>query len=111
MIKPLADRIIVKELEKAKEKMSAGGIILTGQDKSSRHIEGVVVAVGRGRIAEPQSIPDSGVGLSMTNWPFYPMEVKVGDEVVFSFGEEYTIRGEKMYILKENDILAIISKE
>jgi len=32
-------------------------------------------------------------------------------EVVFSFGEEYTIRGEKMYILKENDILAIISKE
>ena len=107
MLKPLADRIVVKEVE-SKEETTGSGIILDAGSKTSRHREGVVVSVGRGRIAEPTSIDVAG--MAANHFAFYPMETKVGDTVVYTFGDEFTISGEKLTVLREQDVLAIIEK-
>ncbi len=91
-IKPLADRILVKPL--AREEMTKGGIYLpdTVKDKPQ---EGTVVAVGTGKRNEKGDL--------------IPMEVKVGDVVIYSKygGTEIKEDGEEMMILRESDILAI----
>jgi chaperonin GroES len=87
-VKPLHDRVIVKPAEKAEK--TAGGIIIpdTAQDKPQ---QGEVVAVGDGRKDEP-------------------MTVKVGDVVLFGKygGTEIELDGDKLLLLKESDIFAII---
>lgn len=93
-IRPLHDRIILKRTEK--ETKSAGGIVLTGSaaEKSTR---GEVIAVGNGRILE--------------NGEVRPLDVKVGDTVIFSEGyglKTEKIEGEEVLILSESDILAIV---
>ncbi|WP_022940885.1 co-chaperone GroES [Psychromonas hadalis] len=93
-IRPLHDRIILKRTEQ--ETKSAGGIVLTGSaaEKSTR---GEVIAVGNGRILE--------------NGEVRPLDVKVGDMVIFSEGyniKTEKIDGEEVLILSENDILAIV---
>ena len=93
-IRPLHDRIILKRTEQ--ETKSAGGIILTGSaaEKSTR---GEVIAVGNGRILE--------------NGEVRPLDVKVGDIVIFSEGynlKTEKIEGEEVLILSESDILAIV---
>jgi chaperonin GroES len=93
MLKPLADRVIVKGLE-AEEK-TAGGIVLpdTAREKPQ---EGEVVAVGPGKVTESGKV--------------VPLEVCVGDRVVFSKygGDEITHDGEEYKILRESDILAVL---
>ncbi len=93
-IRPLHDRIIVKRKET--ESKSAGGIVLTGSaaNKSNR---GKVIAVGKGRILD--------------NGKIKPLDVKVGDVVIFSDG--YGVKTEKLddeeiLIMSESDVLAII---
>ncbi|MDN2663831.1 co-chaperone GroES [Psychromonas sp. B3M02] len=93
-IRPLHDRVILKRTEQ--ETKSAGGIVLTGSaaEKSTR---GEVIAVGNGRILE--------------NGEVRPLDVKVGDTVIFSEGyglKTEKIEGEEVLILSENDILAIV---
>ena len=93
-IRPLHDRVILKRTEK--ETKSAGGIVLTGSaaEKSTR---GEVIAVGKGRILE--------------NGEVRPLDVKVGDTVIFSEGyglKTEKIEGEEVLILSESDILAIV---
>ncbi|WP_094752348.1 co-chaperone GroES [Psychromonas sp. CD1] len=93
-IRPLHDRIILKRMEQ--ETTSAGGIVLTGSaaEKSTR---GEVIAVGNGRVLE--------------NGDVRPLDVKVGDIVIFSEGysvKTEKIDGEEVLILSENDILAIV---
>ena len=93
-IRPLHDRVIIKR--KAVESKSAGGIVLTGSaaEKSTR---GEVVAVGNGRILE--------------NGEVRALDVKVGDQVIFSEGygaKVEKIDGEEVLILSEGDILAIV---
>ena len=87
-VKPLHDRVIVKPAEKAEK--TAGGIIIpdTAQDKPQ---QGEVVAVGDGKKDEP-------------------MTVKVGDVVLFGKygGTEIELDGDKLLLLKESDIFAII---
>lgn len=93
MLKPLADRVLVKVEEE--ETKTMGGILLpdTAQKKSQK---GVVVAVGSGKMTE------EGKRL--------PMEVKEGDEVLFAkySGTEIEDKGEKYLLLSERDILAIL---
>ena len=93
MLKPLADRVLVKVEEE--ETKTMGGILLpdTAQKKSQK---GVVVAVGSGKMTE------EGKRL--------PLEVKEGDEVLFakSSGTEIEDKGEKYLLLSERDILAIL---
>ncbi len=92
MLKPLANRVLVKVEEETK---TMGGILLpdTAQKKSQK---GVVVAVGSGKMTE------EGKRL--------PLEVKEGDEVLFAkySGTEIEDKGEKYLLLSERDILAIL---
>ena len=93
MLKPLADRVLVKVEEE--ETKTMGGILLpdTAQKKSQK---GVVVAVGSGKMTE------EGKRL--------PLEVKEGDEVLFAkySGTEIEDKGEKYLLLSERDILAML---
>jgi chaperonin GroES len=94
-IKPLGDRILVKQLE-AEEK-SKGGIILPDTAKEKPK-EGTVKAVGTGKILE--------------NGKVQPLSVKAGDHILFSSyaGTEVKLDGEEYIIMKEEDILGIVSK-
>ncbi|MGI5309042.1 co-chaperone GroES [Rheinheimera sp. WS51] len=92
-IRPLHDRVIIKRLEA--ETKSAGGIVLTGTsaEKSTR---GEVVAVGNGRVLD--------------NGDVKPLDVKVGDKVLFGNYVERTekIEGQEYVITKEDNILGVI---
>jgi len=93
-IRPLHDRVIVERQEV--ESKSAGGIVLTGSaaEKSTR---GVVLAVGKGRILE--------------NGTVLPLDVKVGDTVIFAEGygtKTEKIDGKEVLVMPENDIMAIV---
>lgn len=93
-IRPLHDRVIIKRTEQ--ETKSAGGIVLTGSaaQKSSR---GKVLAVGKGLILENGNIK--------------PLDVKVGDIVIFNEGyglKTEKIEGEEVLILGELDLLAVV---
>ena len=89
--KPLGNRIVVEPLEKD-EQMSAGGIYIPDTAKEKPQ-EGKVVAVGEGRLS------DDGKRV--------PMEVKVGDIVVYSKygGTEYTEGDTEYLVLREDDVL------
>lgn len=94
-LKPLADRVVVEPIEQ--EEKSAGGIILpeTAKEKPQK---GVVIAVGPGRYGEE----DERI----------PMDVKVGDKVLYAkyAGTEVKVNDKKLLILKESDILAIFEE-
>jgi chaperonin GroES len=92
-IRPLQDRIIVKRVEE--EEKTKGGIIIPDSAKE-KPSEGKVIAVGTGKVA------DDGKKI--------PMEVKVGDRVLFGkySGSEVKIEGEEHLIMREDDILGIV---
>lgn len=92
MLRPLADRVVLKPIQV--EEKTKGGIVLpdTAKDKPQ---EGEVIAVGPGRVL------DNGTKLAP--------EVKVGDRVIYSkySGSEVKIEGEEYLIVRESDILAV----
>ena len=94
-IRPLQDRILVRRLEE--EDMSKGGIIIpdTAKEKPS---EGLVIAVGKGKVTE------DGKKL--------PLDVKKNDRILFGkyAGTEIKVDGVEHLIMREDDILAIIEK-
>ena len=94
-LKPLGDRLVVEPQEK--EERTASGIILPETAKEKPQ-EGTVLAAGPGRT------DDEGKRL--------PMDVKVGDVVLYAryAGTEVKINDKKLLILKESDILAIVEK-
>jgi len=89
---PLGDRVIVKQ-EQAEEKTKSG-IVLPDSAKE-KSTEGTVVAVGSGRVLD--------------NGQKVPVEVKVGDKVIYAKygGNDVKIDNEEFVILSERDILAI----
>lgn len=96
MLKPLYDHVIV-EVE-AKEEKTASGIFLPDTAAKEKPQTGKVLAVGAGKVTE--------------NGTRIPLEVKVGDEVVFAkySGSEVKLDGKNYLILCERDILAVIEK-
>ncbi len=96
-LKPLADRVVVKPVEKKEEK-SASGIIIPDSVNKDRPAQGTVVAVGPGRYNE------DGDGR-------IPMEVKVGNLVYFKkpWEEPLKIDGEEFYVLSESEITLIVN--
>lgn len=92
-ITPLGDRVLVKPLE-AEEK-TKGGIILPDTAKEKPQ-EGKVVAVGKGKVLDAGRIQ--------------PLEVKVGDKVLYGkySGTEFKVNNEEHLIVREEDIVAII---
>jgi len=92
LLKPLGDRIVIKPTEA--EEITKGGIVLPDAAKE-RPQEGEVIAVGPGKILE--------TGAKV------PMEVKVGDKIIYSKygGAEVKIGGEEYVILRQDDVLAV----
>ena len=93
-LKPLADRVVVERVS-PKEKTS-GGIVLPDRAKD-KPVEGTVLA--------------AGPGLLLENGQVRPLEVHQGDKVLFGSyaGNEVKIDGKEYLILKEEEILAILS--
>lgn len=93
-LRPLEDRVVVKPIEA--EERTKSGIVLPDTAKEKPQ-QGEVVAVGPGRFEDGQRVP---------------MEVKVGDTVIYSKygGTEVKIEGEEYIILSSRDILAVIEK-
>lgn len=93
-LEPLADRILVKPIER--EEKTKGGLYLPDTAKEKPQ-EGKVLAVGPGKLT------DDGKRL--------PMDVKVGDTVLYARygGTEYKLGDEEMMILRESDILGVLT--
>ncbi len=93
-IRPLEDRVLIKEDGENKEKKTASGIIIpitVNEDKGGKR--GEIVAVGPGRLEEGKTV-------SLT--------VKVGDKVLFQWGDKIKVDDEEYYIVRESEIMAII---
>ncbi len=93
-IQPLGDRVLVRPLEA--ESKTRGGILLPDTAKEKPQ-EGEIVAAGKGKVLE--------------NGTVNPLEVKVGDKVLYGkySGNEITTKeGEELLIMREEDILAIV---
>lgn len=93
-IRPLHDRVVVRRKEE--EQMTAGGIVLPGSAKEKPN-QGEVVAVGTGRVLE--------------NGESRPVDVKVGDTVVFgkyAGTDTIEVDGEELIIISESDIKAVV---
>lgn len=93
-IRPLHDRVLVRRKEE--EKTTAGGIVLPGSAKEKPN-RGEVIAIGSGRILD--------------NGDVRPIDVKVGDVVVFgkyAGTDTIEVDGDELIILSESDIKAVI---
>ncbi len=92
-IRPLHDRVLVQRVKE--EEKTKGGIIIPDTAKE-KPVEGKVIAVGNGKVAEDGSVRK--------------LEVKVGDRVLFGkySGQEIKVDGEEMMILREDDIVGIV---
>ena len=90
-LKPLADRVLVRPIER--EEVTKGGIVLPDTAKEKPQ-EWEVLAVGDGRLSE--------------DGKRIPLDVKVGDIVIYAKygGTEIKVEGEELIILRESDILA-----
>ena len=93
-IRPLHDRVVVRR--KDEEEKTAGGILLPGSAQEKPN-EGIVVAVGNGQV--------------LNNGDVRPVDVKVGDLVVFgkyAGSDTIEVDGEELVILSESDIKAVV---
>ncbi len=94
-LKPRGDRIVVKAAPH--EEKTKGGLGLPETDKE-KQVEGIVVAVGEGKVLE--------------NGSRQAMDVKVDDRIIYSkySGTEVKLDGEDFLILSERDVLAVVTK-
>ena len=92
-IRPLHDRVVIRRVEE--ETKTAGGILLPGS-AAEKPSQGEVVAVGNGLVAE--------------NGDVRPLDVKVGNKVLFGqySGSTVKVDGEEFLIMKESEIFAVI---
>ncbi|WP_111657231.1 co-chaperone GroES [Isoalcanivorax indicus] len=92
-IRPLHDRVVVRRAEE--ETKSAGGIVLPGS-AAEKPARGEVLAVGNGKITESGDVR--------------PLDVKVGDQVIFGqyAGSTVKLDGEELLVMSENEILAVV---
>ncbi|MBM7094783.1 co-chaperone GroES [Bacillus sp. H-16] len=93
MLKPLGDRLVIELVEQ--EEKTASGIVLPDSAKEKPQ-EGKVVAAGMGRVT------DNGERVAL--------EVKEGDNIIFSkySGTEVKYEGKEYLVLRESDVLAVI---
>jgi chaperonin GroES len=92
-IRPLHDRVVIRRMEE--ERTSAGGIVIP-DSATEKPAQGEVVAVGKGKILESGDVR--------------PLDVKVGDKVLFGKygGTEVTVEGEDLLVMREDDITAVV---
>ncbi len=94
-MRPLHDRVIVKRLEA--EQTTKGGIVIP-DSAAEKPIKGKVIAVGNGKILE--------------NGDIRPLDLKVGDIVLFGkySGNEVKVEGEELVVMNESEVMAVIEK-
>jgi chaperonin GroES len=94
-IRPLHDRVIVRRLEE--ERKSPGGIVIPDTAKE-KPIQGEIIAVGNGKILEDGKVR--------------PLDVKVGDKVLFGkySGTEVKVGTEELLVMREEDIMGVVEK-
>ena len=94
-IRPLHDRVLVKR--EPEERKTAGGIVIP-DSAAEKPIRGEIVALGRGKILE--------------NGDLRPLDVKVGDKVLFGkyAGTEVKIDSKEYVVMREEDIMGVIEK-
>ena len=92
-IRPLHDRVIVKRLEE--DRTSPGGILIP-DTAAEKPVQGKIVAVGKGKILEDGNVR--------------PLDVKVGDKILFGKygGTEVKVDGEDLLVMREEDVMAVI---
>jgi chaperonin GroES len=92
-IRPLHDRVVVRRMEE--ERTTAGGIVIP-DSATEKPIQGEIIAVGKGKIL------DSGESR--------PLDVKVGDRVLFGkySGTEVKLDGNEFLVMREEDIMGVI---
>lgn len=92
-IRPLHDRVVIKRMEE--ERKTAGGIVIP-DSATEKPIRGEVMAVGKGKILE--------------NGDVRPLDLKVGDQVLFGkyAGTEIKVDGEELLVMREEDVMAVI---
>jgi chaperonin GroES len=94
-IRPLHDRVIVKREDE--ERKSPGGIVIP-DTAAEKPVRGKIVAVGKGKILENGSIR--------------PLDLKVGDKILFGKygGTEVKVDGDELLVMREEDVMAVIEK-
>ena len=92
-IRPLHDRVVVRRREE--DRTSPGGIVIP-DTAAEKPIQGDVIAVGKGKLLE--------------NGDIRPLDLKVGDRVLFGkySGTEVKLSGEDVLVMREDDIMAVI---
>ena len=92
-VRPLHDRVIVDRLDEGEQQI--GGIIIPDSAKEKPQ-RGIIVAAGEGRLAK--------------DGKRIPLDVKAGDQVLFGkySGQEIRLDGKDLFIMKEDDVLAVI---
>jgi chaperonin GroES len=92
-IRPLHDRVMVKRLEE--ERKTASGIVIpdTAAEKPD---QGEVIAVGKGKILEDGKVR--------------PLDIKVGDKILFGkySGQTVRIKGDELLVMREEDIMGVL---
>ncbi len=92
-LQPLGERVLLKELKEEKGKTKSG-ILLPSNAMDKETKKGEVVAVGPGKFEEGKTVP---------------MTVKVGDKVIYTWGEKIEFEGVEYSIVRESDISAILN--
>ena len=92
-IRPLHDRVVVRRLEE--ERTSAGGLVIP-DSAAEKPMTGEILAVGNGKVQE--------------NGDQRPLDVKVGDKVLFGkySGTEVKVEGDDVLVMREDDIMGVI---
>ena len=92
-IRPLHDRVVIRRTEE--ERTSPGGIVIP-DSAAEKPIRGEVIAAGKGKIMESGEVR--------------PLDVKVGDRVLFGkySGTEVKVDGEELLVMREEDIMGVI---
>jgi chaperonin GroES len=99
-LKPVNDKIVVKESEKNKEEKTAGGIILPDTVQDGTLVEGKVVAVGDGMYSASGTL--------------IPVICSVGDTILYNknaMKAEHTIDGETYILMSVNEVMSIVGDE
>jgi chaperonin GroES len=95
-IRPLHDRVIVKRLDE--DRTSPGGIVIP-DTAAEKPVQGKIMAVGKGKILEDGNVR--------------PLDVKVGDKILFGkySGTEVKLDGEELLVMREEDVMAVIESK
>jgi chaperonin GroES len=94
-IRPLHDRVVVERLDE--ERKSKGGIVIP-DGAAEKPDQGMIIAIGKGRVLEDGTVR--------------PLDVKVGDRVLFGkyTGQAVKIEGTEYLVMREDDIMGIVSQ-